>query len=103
MQRQRRPRQRPSVAAWRYPRPGVAGFLVTAALVGAVIGAGAAVLAEPEPQRSGRFRNCAQARAAGIAPIPRVSPDYRPELDADGDGIACENQTRRRKKRWGRS
>ncbi|WP_205769885.1 excalibur calcium-binding domain-containing protein [Microvirga sp. KLBC 81] len=39
---------------------------------------------------SGSFRTCAQARAAGAAPIARGNPDYAPHLDADGDGIACE-------------
>lgn len=36
------------------------------------------------------YPNCDAAWAAGAAPIPRISPDYRPELDADHDGITCE-------------
>jgi len=36
------------------------------------------------------YPNCAAARAAGAAPIMIGHPGYRPELDADGDGIACE-------------
>jgi len=36
------------------------------------------------------FRNCAEARAAGAAPIYRGQPGYRPGLDRDGDGVACE-------------
>ncbi|PKP66488.1 MAG: hypothetical protein CVT85_01190 [Alphaproteobacteria bacterium HGW-Alphaproteobacteria-7] len=36
------------------------------------------------------FRNCKEARAAGVAPIRRGQPGYRPEMDGDGDGIACE-------------
>lgn len=36
------------------------------------------------------YPNCAAARAAGAAPIRIGHPGYRPELDADGDGIACE-------------
>lgn len=36
------------------------------------------------------FRNCQEARAAGAAPLQRGQPGYRIELDADGDGIACE-------------
>jgi len=36
------------------------------------------------------YRNCAAARAAGAAPLYRGQPGYRPELDADNDGIACE-------------
>lgn len=36
------------------------------------------------------FRNCAEARAAGVAPIYRGQPGYAPHLDRDHDGIACE-------------
>ncbi|MBV7281845.1 DUF1524 domain-containing protein [Corynebacterium sp. TAE3-ERU30] len=35
-------------------------------------------------------RNCAEARARGIAPLLRGQPGYRPGLDGDNDGIACE-------------
>ncbi len=36
------------------------------------------------------FANCAAARAAGVAPLRRGDPGYRPGLDRDNDGIACE-------------
>ena len=36
------------------------------------------------------FKNCTAARAAGAAPLHRGDPGYRPELDRDGDGVACE-------------
>jgi hypothetical protein len=36
------------------------------------------------------YPNCAAARAAGAAPIYLGQPGYRPGLDADNDGIACE-------------
>jgi len=36
------------------------------------------------------YPNCTAARAAGAAPIYAGSPGYRPEMDGDGDGIACE-------------
>lgn len=36
------------------------------------------------------YPNCAAARAAGAAPIYRGQPGYRPGLDRDGDGVACE-------------
>ena len=36
------------------------------------------------------YANCGQARAAGAAPIRRGEPGYRPALDRDNDGIACE-------------
>lgn len=41
-------------------------------------------------QESKFYRNCAAARAAGVAPIYAGQPGYRDELDADSDGIACE-------------
>ncbi|MEV7777722.1 excalibur calcium-binding domain-containing protein [Kitasatospora sp. NPDC088351] len=36
------------------------------------------------------YKNCTEAKAAGAAPIYRGQPGYRPALDRDGDGIACE-------------
>ena len=30
------------------------------------------------------------ARAAGVAPIRRGNPGYRPALDRDNDGVGCE-------------
>ncbi|WP_429277889.1 excalibur calcium-binding domain-containing protein [Novosphingobium gossypii] len=42
------------------------------------------------------WRSCAQARAAGAAPIHRGEPKYNPVLDGDGDGIACEPYRQRR-------
>ena len=36
------------------------------------------------------YRNCAAARAAGVAPLHRGDPGYRSGLDRDGDGVACE-------------
>jgi hypothetical protein len=40
------------------------------------------------------YRNCAAARAAGVAPIHQDQPGYRYGLDADRDGIACEPYSR---------
>ncbi|KAB8288624.1 deoxyribonuclease [Bifidobacterium ramosum] len=36
------------------------------------------------------YKNCAAVRAAGKAPLYRGQPGYRPALDRDKDGIACE-------------
>ena len=36
------------------------------------------------------YRRCDDVRAAGKAPIYRGEPGYRPPLDRDNDGIACE-------------
>ena len=47
----------------------------------------------PAPATGGSdvyYPNCAAARAAGAAPIHKGQPGYRPGLDRDGDGIACE-------------
>lgn len=57
--------------------------------------AGALPAAAPSPAHaapaSGRpFRNCAEARAAGAAPVRRGDPGYGPHLDRDNDGIGCE-------------
>ncbi|QNG20278.1 DUF1524 domain-containing protein [Rhodococcus triatomae] len=46
--------------------------------------------APAEPASEVYYPHCAAARAAGVAPIHRGSPGYRPGLDGDGDGIACE-------------
>lgn len=36
------------------------------------------------------YANCAAAKTARAAPLYRGQPGYRPELDGDRDGIACE-------------
>lgn len=42
------------------------------------------------PQAGDFWFRCANARAAGTTPIYAGEPGYSSELDADGDGIACE-------------
>ncbi|MBP6748149.1 MAG: excalibur calcium-binding domain-containing protein [Xanthomonadaceae bacterium] len=42
----------------------------------------------------GVFANCAEARAAGAAPVRRGDPGYGPHLDRDGDGVGCEPRRR---------
>jgi hypothetical protein len=37
------------------------------------------------------YRDCAEVRAAGQAPLYRGDPGYTPELDRNGDGVACEH------------
>lgn len=44
---------------------------------------------DPEPV-SAYFSNCAEARSAGASPLYVGAPGYRPGLDRDGDGVACE-------------
>lgn len=36
------------------------------------------------------YPRCAAAHAEGVYSIRRGQPGYRPPLDADGDGLACE-------------
>ncbi|WP_234320939.1 excalibur calcium-binding domain-containing protein [Streptomyces katrae] len=36
------------------------------------------------------FQSCAEAKAAGAAPMRRGQPGYRDALDRDKDGIACD-------------
>jgi hypothetical protein len=42
------------------------------------------------------FSGCNEVRAAGLAPLLRGEPGYRPEMDGDDDGIACEAHRGRR-------
>lgn len=42
------------------------------------------------PYERAYYASCKEARAAGVAPIYRGQPGYRPGLDRDSDGIACE-------------
>lgn len=44
---------------------------------------------KPEPQKE-FYANCKEAKAAGVAPMYEGDPGYRPELDRDKDGIACD-------------
>ncbi|MFD9302337.1 excalibur calcium-binding domain-containing protein [Streptomyces sp. NPDC060048] len=36
------------------------------------------------------YKNCAEAKAAGVTPIKRGQPGYGKHLDRDNDGIACD-------------
>ncbi|MGV0438606.1 excalibur calcium-binding domain-containing protein [Corynebacterium mastitidis] len=38
------------------------------------------------------YSNCGQAEAALALPLHEGQPGYRPALDRDGDGIACESE-----------
>jgi Excalibur calcium-binding domain len=46
--------------------------------------------AQPPVGVPAQFGNCAQALRFGYHDIPRTDPRYRPALDRDRDGIACE-------------
>lgn len=73
-------------------------WLVIAVMAAAAIAYGRGDLELGVPRSQARtpapqavyYPNCAAARAAGQAPMPRAHPGYRPPLDADNDGWACE-------------
>jgi hypothetical protein len=53
--------------------------------------ASAPVRAKSLARSSGRdYANCAQARAAGAAPVRAGDPGYGRHLDRVGDGVGCE-------------
>ena len=54
-----------------------------ALLSGALLGAGAA-------SADAYYENCTAVRTAGAAPLYEGQDGYRPGLDRDGDGVACE-------------
>lgn len=39
------------------------------------------------------YASCAEARAAGAAPLHRGQAGYRSDMDGDGDGVACESRS----------
>lgn len=45
---------------------------------------------ERAPLEGDYWRSCGHARSPGTAPIYSQEPGYRPELDRDNDGVACE-------------
>ena len=55
-----------------------------------------AMEAERNAPRAVYYSGCREARAAGATPLYRGQPGYRPGMDGDGDGIACEDYPRRR-------
>lgn len=63
-----------------------------------ILAAGCAVqapvpLQSPPPADDGTpvyYPSCAAARAVDAAPLHIGEPGYRPDLDGDGDGVACE-------------
>ncbi len=44
----------------------------------------------PQAPSSAYYSSCSAARAAGAAPLYRGDAGYRPGLDRDDDGVACE-------------
>ncbi len=58
-------------------------------IAAALLAAGGLLLASPA-QAAPPYANCAEAIADGAAPILRGEPGYRPALDRDNDGVACD-------------
>lgn len=44
----------------------------------------------PAPKAGVYYENCAEAKAAGVAPLRDGEPGYRMEMNRDDDGVACE-------------
>ena len=87
-------------------------WLLGAALAGAVIGTGTVASApegraglsaklkpvavqmgwmrERDPAAGDVWHGCNDARASGTTPIYRGEAGYRPQMDGDNDGVACE-------------
>jgi hypothetical protein len=74
---------------WRDILAMMAAVIVAVVVWSSLHGAAGGVHAGPN-SISVYYRNCDAARAAGAAPMLRGEPGYRPGLDADSDGIACE-------------
>jgi Excalibur calcium-binding domain len=53
-----------------------------------------AVSTAPAASSAPVYSSCADARADGRASIPQSDRAYRPALDRDGDGVACDNGDR---------
>jgi Excalibur calcium-binding domain len=66
---------------------------VTSLIFGIEIDVQPMVLAGPP------YQNCNEAHADGRYSIPTSDPAYRPDLDIDGDGLACEPSKARRSTR----
>ena len=45
---------------------------------------------DPVPTTVPYYLDCADAKRRGVTSIPRGAPGYRPALDGNGNGIACE-------------
>lgn len=77
-----------------------AKMILPMAMVGGLAAGGiwavlpASLAANPRVEQLARasvyYAGCNEVRALGKAPLYRGRPGYRPEMDGDSDGIACE-------------
>ncbi|NUT73127.1 DUF1524 domain-containing protein [Pseudarthrobacter sp. C4D7] len=72
------------------PAPAPAAVAPAPAPAAPVPAAPAPVVPVPAAPAAAYYANCAAARAAGAAPLYAGQAGYRPALDRDSDGIACE-------------
>ena len=68
-----------------------AAFVVLSLVFGIGISANSPASAGPP------YQDCNQAHADGRYSIPTSDPAYRPDLDLDGDGLACEPPSKSRR------
>ena len=66
------------------------GGLAVGAVIGVARNLGRHAERRSAPPAGAYYSGCNAARAAGVAPLYRGEPGYRPEMDGDSDGIACE-------------
>jgi hypothetical protein len=62
--------------------------MITAAIGGALLSG--LLVAAGTANADAYYKNCSEARAAGVTPLYEGDPGYAPHLDRDNDGIACE-------------
>ena len=61
----------------------ITGSILAAGVAASLFGAGAA-------NADDYYKNCTEARAAGVTPLYEGDAGYAPHLDRDNDGVACE-------------
>lgn len=57
---------------------------------GETVAAAVHEVGSPKPAGTG-YPDCTAAHSQGVYDIPWSDPAYRPELDSDNDGVACEH------------
>ncbi|GBE67952.1 hypothetical protein MFM001_44140 [Mycobacterium sp. MFM001] len=67
----------------------IPAFLGAIAIGTAALGAG--VVVAPAAVAGPPYKNCTEAHNDGRYYIPRGDQAYRPALDRDNDGVACES------------
>jgi hypothetical protein len=68
----------------------VTGGLAVGAVLSVAANSSRPLVRRNAPPAGAYYSGCNAARAAGVAPLYVGEPGYRPEMDGDGDGIACE-------------